>query len=503
MLPEERRKQLDGIVQKMTVNREPEANVQRVVADFKMKYGAKETPSTPLDGFMTVARNIKNDVVSNVQEGADTYTQAREGKKNPILAGFGIARNVTGAMVAPVTQTVGAALGTVVNPVVNAIANKVSDSTAVQDFAAIMDKHPDLGNAINDLTQTGLNMTVVGGGPKVAGKVATRVKTSGAQMADTIKSTVTPDISPVKIATERRAKLNEGFETQNTRLKSVGKSFEANTKTYKDPKTNTTTTVTPIDTFAKYDVAPVIENGTIKMGDYQTGTGELGKLKAGVDNLDSQIDTLLTDTKQTIPTEDIIQSAIQQAIADPTLKASGKVNVTIKKLMTILDDYSTTYGDTLTPVEINNIRKVMNKDWSPETMDTSRIIGDAAREIVYNSTPDMEVRSLLRNQGELLAAKKYAETINGTKVVGGRLGNMAMRTAGAIIGSTVSKLPVAGPIIGMIGGEYAARALQQTQFRSAWTELKALLQSNSTEPTQSANITPNSATISPKRTTTK
>jgi hypothetical protein len=189
MLPEERRKQLDGIVQKMTVNREPEANVQRVVADFKMKYGTKETSSTPLDGFMTVARNIKNDVVSNVQEGADTYTQAREGQKNPVLAGLGIARNVTGAIVAPITQTVGAAIGKVANPVIDAISNKVSDSTAVQEFAKLMDKHPDLGNAINDLTQTGLNFTMLEGGIKGGKKIPSVAR----DVADTVK-TAMPDI---------------------------------------------------------------------------------------------------------------------------------------------------------------------------------------------------------------------------------------------------------------------------------------------------------------------
>lgn len=39
MLSEERRKQLDGIVQQMATNKEPSSNIQAVVNDFKSKYG--------------------------------------------------------------------------------------------------------------------------------------------------------------------------------------------------------------------------------------------------------------------------------------------------------------------------------------------------------------------------------------------------------------------------------------------------------------------------------
>src|SRR3990167_4285130 len=49
MLSEERRKQLDGIVQQMATNKEPDANVQAVVNDFKAKYGGGvSTPTVPV-----------------------------------------------------------------------------------------------------------------------------------------------------------------------------------------------------------------------------------------------------------------------------------------------------------------------------------------------------------------------------------------------------------------------------------------------------------------------
>lgn len=44
MLPEDRRKQLDGIVQQMISNKEPDSNIRFVVDDFKKKYSTVENP---------------------------------------------------------------------------------------------------------------------------------------------------------------------------------------------------------------------------------------------------------------------------------------------------------------------------------------------------------------------------------------------------------------------------------------------------------------------------
>jgi uncharacterized protein YqgC (DUF456 family) len=94
---------------------------------------------------------------------------------------------------------------------------------------------------------------------------------------------------------------------------------------------------------------------------------------------------------------------------------------------------------------------------------------------VYDAVPDDAIRKLLIKQGELLSARNYAEKINGSKVTGGRLGNYAMRTGGAVLGSTVASAPIVGPALGMVGGEAIARLMQQGQFKSAWTELRSLI----------------------------
>ena len=332
----------------------------------------------------------------------------------------------------------------------------------------------------------------------------------GAQIGGKATLNAVDDLRPTAemIASERRAKMTSGLEEQNTRLKSADKSFNKNTITRTDPKTNKKVTITPIDTFAKYNIAPVIENGSIQMGDYKLGTGELGKIRTKVSDLDAEIDTKLKNSGEKISLAKMEARAIQNAVMNEDFQQAGTVSQNIARIEARFNDYQMTYGDELDIAEINNIRKTANKDWNPDTQDVSRVVGDTAREYVYKSSPDNAVKILLQQQGELLSAKKYAETINGTKVTGGRLGNYAMRTGGAIIGATIPNVPIVGPVIGMLGGEALARGLQQSQFKSLWTELRALIakedvQSNSFDPSQTANTTPKSSiipsTVAPKK----
>ncbi len=374
--------------------------------------------------------------------------------------------------------------------------------------------HPELTKIIGTALEDALNITSLGAGKAAEIPVKKGLTQAGETLIDGVNAvrSSTGELvrsagskvgsifpTPEIIAIERRAALTKGFEAQNTRLKSVGNSFNENTivratenvgldgKPIKE-------TITPIDTFSKYNIAPVVDKGSIQMGDYNLGTGELGKIKTQVSTLDSQIDTKLVNTGQKIDISLLEREVINRAENNPSFKQLGNVSANLAKIRSRFKDYRRSYGKDIDIAEINNIRKLANKDYVAETKDVSRIVGDVSRDIVYDAAPDKEIRNLLRQQGELLAAKAYAESINGTKVAGGRLGNMALRTTGAIIGSTLPKVPVLGPLIGAIGGEYGARALQQTQFKSAWTELRALLQRSKSNPQiNNANKIPNIA----------
>jgi hypothetical protein len=437
-------------------------------------------------------QGIANKLKQDVQAGAADIQKGGIGNilKGVVKAGARTAGDVAGTVFAPVGAAVGATgIGKVFdwigeksqteskyNPI-----NKITNNPKVQKFAV---EHPNAGEDFNRALNLALAFSE---GGKIEPKTAIP---RTVEQVKTVADKVTPNVIKQDVATLRANKIKSGLEEQNTRLKTAEKSFNKNTIT-RTAEDGSKVKITPIDTFGKYNIAPEVEKGTIKMGDYQQGTGGLGKIKENVARIDGEIDSVLKDTGKTHPVDELRAKTIEAVKANPEFKQAGTVQSTIKKVDAVFDDYILSYGKEIPTTEVNEIRKVMNADYHPDTIDVSRIIGDTAREIVYNATEDMQVKTLLREQGELLSAKKYAETINGTKVTGGRWGNYALRTAGAIAGTTVNSLPVLGPVLGMVGGEYAARALQQTQFKSIGAETKALFQrSNKTTPKMNANNTP-------------
>lgn len=99
MLPEDKRKQLDGIVQQMVQNKEPDDNIRFVVDDFKKKYTPAETPQTeqPKIPLLTPGKGNFGNAIKDVAVGAgkgflrgavDLAGLAQKGGK-AILGGLG------------------------------------------------------------------------------------------------------------------------------------------------------------------------------------------------------------------------------------------------------------------------------------------------------------------------------------------------------------------------------------------------------------------------------
>ena len=279
----------------------------------------------------------------------------------------------------------------------------------------------------------------------------------------------TTDLVNKDVQTLRADKITEGLTEQNSKLKTAQKAFDNNTIT-RTTDTGAEQTITPIDTVAKYNLTPEVKNGSLLTGHNIT------QIDDHLDTLDNTITSKLADTKITVPIDVLRQDMINAAKKNPILQESGKVQSTIDAANKRIDDFQATYGDSIPLTTINRIRIRANKDFSPDTADASLAIGDAGRRLVHDATGDNTIKGLLQDQGELLAARKYLNTLNGTKVSHGSIGKYALRTIGAVIGSTVEKAPVIGPLIGAFGGEAVARGLQQAQFKSVGAEGKALVQ---------------------------
>ena len=297
-----------------------------------------------------------------------------------------------------------------------------------------------------------------------------------------IQKTITPNILSKDVATLRADRIEKWLRTQNNNLgKSVGKSYSNNTKTY-TLDNGAKQTVTPIDTFKKYWIEPEVVDKTIKMWEFKNvREWGLWKIQDNIETIGDEITGTLKSTGKKISTKDYKKRVIAAAKQNDDLKRAGKVSETIKKIETKFDDYKESYGDEIDITEVDEIRKVSNRDWSPDTEDVSSLIWDVGRDIVYNSTDDMYVRDLLREQWNLLSARKYAISLNGTKVRWGRLWDLISGWAGAAVGAIAGAalpIPFVWPAIGAAAwqkvGTTLSKLFSSTQFKSPSAEFKWL-----------------------------
>lgn len=428
-------------------------------------------PAPPGSGFGGITHDLGNSIGGAFKSGVGQFkegyaqTQAGLNSVNPIQAVEGGMKTAAGAI-----NTITSPLAPIFSPIsagINAIANKTSNSPTLQKFASsplgigVARVAEDVGNAS---TIAG----AVAGGEKAAPPLADGLREGIGTLKDAIPESLTKPVDQL-----RQEKVSQGFKDQNATLKSVNNAFKKNTKSFTTPE-GVKTTVTPVDTLAKYKIAPVVEKGTINMGSYSTGEGALGKIREQVAGLDDKIEQTIKDNGKGVSIDTFKNKTISAIKNDEGLQQSGKVSSTVKKIGQVFDDYKKTYGKTLSETQINAIRKTMNQDFHPDTMDVSHAVGNAARDIIHNITPDQQVKGMLREQGNLLSAKKYAEAINGTKVANGKIGNHFLRGVGAVAGATLPKVPVIGPIMGALGGEAVARGLQQLQFKNPIAEARGL-----------------------------
>lgn len=518
------------------------APVKMTRAEYETKYGMSPSNQQPViakpktflskvDQFATTPTfkaNTDGSMISNVAKtiGNIPSSAARLAKGavvSPFVSAFNVVKDVGGSVKEKGFMGTAKDIASGFNTLVNETAGKAY--TGAQNFAKDFNNDPTgtLGKGIEKIAKVGIEdplfvPSLFYGGKKVGitgdvvqstARPVIKEATALASEATALASDITklskveklaPNVLKKDVTALRSEKITEGLMEQNNRLKTVGNSFNENTIQRKLPD-GSVSIVTPAQTFAKYNITPKVEKGSINMGDWVTGQGELGKMKNLIEESDASITSLLKEKGKPVSLESFENNAIKRAMSDEMLRREGTVESTIQKIKNQVADYKRSYGDSIDTVEINEIRKVQNRRFDPETMDSRRIIGDISRDVVYNATDDQIVKKMLQEQGEILAARNYANKLNGTKVQGGKLTTMALRATGAIIGSTLDKFPVVGPLAGALGGEALGRGLQQAQFRSLPTEIKALFQrSNKNQQINKAITTPSTGVISSNNT---
>ena len=111
MLPEDKRTQLDGIVQRMVQNKESDSNIRFVVDDFKKKYTPIETspvaPESP-NYFQRIGSQYAEagqDIISGIKTGASQIKEG--GVLGGVRAGLRTVGGVAKATFAPITEAPG------------------------------------------------------------------------------------------------------------------------------------------------------------------------------------------------------------------------------------------------------------------------------------------------------------------------------------------------------------------------------------------------------------
>lgn len=197
---------------------------------FNKKYGTADAfPATqkPTD----YVSRVKSEIGGSLSEALQSEKQSISGTLNPLAAGANIAKNVTGAILSPVTQAIAPIANKTIAPILNAITSKITDTKAVQDFTNLLSKHPQLSGAIADTIQTGFNVAGVEGGVSAVKGGFNLAKTGvnnavegtknalssakqsvyGGEQPNFVDNLITPKLSPDKLSSVMKTgKVTEG-----------------------------------------------------------------------------------------------------------------------------------------------------------------------------------------------------------------------------------------------------------------------------------------------------
>lgn len=198
-----------------------------------------------------------------------------------------------------------------------------------------------------------------------------------------------------------------------------------------------------------------------------------------IDELDDDVTSAISGSPATAKLSDLKAQVIQSVRGNDSLKAAGKVQKTISALDGYFDDFTQSYGDDISMESASAIRRAMNKNYNPDTVDVERAIGDAMRKIIYQNVPGSQ-QTLVR-EGQLIAADKFLDALEGRAVKGGRLGGYFANLLGALIGQQGDTPFGMGPLIGALGAGRVQKVMQQQQLNPILPRVARALQSLPTD----------------------
>lgn len=208
--------------------------------------------------------------------------------------------------------------------------------------------------------------------------------------------------------------------------------------------------------------------------------GKLAKFDRVIDNLSERqariaesIDPLLATVPQITTLSSLRSRAAQVLRGSPQIGAD--LTASLKELDRFFDSFKTKYGDNLSALEVNEIRKQMNRRTrafgdDAFKQDTADAVADATRIRIDEIVESGIVRQANAEIGKLFGLKRTAEIFNNRTINVGVFGGQMGRYIGVVgasgIGFTAGGpggLVVAG-IAASYGGEVVAKILRDRAF---------------------------------------
>ncbi len=211
-----------------------------------------------------------------------------------------------------------------------------------------------------------------------------------------------------------------------------------------------------------------IEDGHVRIPD---NSPVLASLNSEVASKSTLLDTALSKVKTTVSAEDLKTAVARDIASDSTLRAQGRVPEMQARAAAIVDGYVTQEGKTkfsLTDIQDMkkgqyDLSKKFRKDMNFGPADDHSAVASAMRQAIEDHAPDVSVRKLNRQIGDLQSTIGLLEKLDGATVKGGRLGRYGARILGATIGSQ-GHIPIISPIIGAFMGDAIVSGLQKAKI---------------------------------------
>src|SRR3990167_2377152 len=190
-------------------------NMRTITADqFKKQFGDTgvsqfKANTESQSGYL---KQIAESVKSNISEASQSLTASTEGRMNPFAAGANIAKNVSGALLTPVSV----ALKPIFYKTVNPITEKIIGTQPAQRLIDVMSKNPELVGAIADTLETGLNVAGIQG---TISTLRSGLNFAKGKVKGAIEPEIPPDGAPPSTLEVSANKTSAGIMNRVARLK--------------------------------------------------------------------------------------------------------------------------------------------------------------------------------------------------------------------------------------------------------------------------------------------